>query len=391
MVVPIAERVKRVPPYLFSIIDELKERARKQGNDLIDLGMGNPDLPTPAHIVEKLKEAVTDSSTHRYSLARGDMGLRKAIAKWYGKNYGVHLNPDKEVLPLIGSKEGIAVTYLSFLSPNDVAIVPTPAYPIHFNGALLAEGVIHSLPINKENDFLPDFSSISQKILKRAKIIFLCYPNNPTGATINKDFFEEAVSFAKRYNLILANDFTYSEITFDGYRAPSLLQVKDSKKIGIEFHSFSKTYNMAGWRIGFVVGNSDLIDSILKVKRYIDFGIFTAIQKAAKAALEGPQDCVRELCKVYQRRRDILIQELEKWGWKMDPPRATMYVWASLPPRYSGMSSLEFSEFLLEKTGVVVSPGTGFGEGGEGYIRFALVEEERRIQMAIERIKKVIS
>ena len=390
MAIQVAERVKKIPPYLFSTIDELKEKVKKRGNTLIDLGMGNPDLPTPPHIVERLKEAAMDSSTHRYSSARGDEELRKAIADWYERRYGVYLDFQEEVLPLIGSKEGIAVTYLTFINPGDVAIVPTPAYPVHFNGVLLAGGVVHHLPINKENNFLPDLFSVPRKVLKRAKIIFLCYPNNPTAAIVEREFLEEAVSFARRHNLILANDFSYSEITFDGYRPPSLLQVKGSKEIGIEFHSFSKTYNMAGWRIGFVVGNKDLINSIARVKRYIDFGIFAAIQKAATLALKGPQDCVRQIRETYRRRRDILVEGLRSLGWEVESPKATMYVWAPLPPRYSAMSSLEFSKFLLEKTGVVVSPGTGFGKGGEGYVRFALVEGEQRISEAVRRIGKVL-
>ena len=390
MAIQVAERVKKIPPYLFSTIDELKEKVKKRGNTLIDLGMGNPDLPTPPHIVERLREAAMDSSTHRYSSARGDEELRKAIADWYERRYGVYLDFQEEVLPLIGSKEGIAVTYLTFINPGDVAIVPTPAYPVHFNGVLLAGGVVHHLLINKENNFLPDLFSVPRKVLKRAKIIFLCYPNNPTAAIVEREFLEEAVSFARRHNLILANDFSYSEITFDGYRPPSLLQVKGSKEIGIEFHSFSKTYNMAGWRIGFVVGNKDLINSIARVKRYIDFGIFAAIQKAATLALKGPQDCVRQIRETYRRRRDILVEGLRSLGWEVESPKATMYVWAPLPPRYSAMSSLEFSKFLLEKTGVVVSPGTGFGKGGEGYVRFALVEGEQRISEAVRRIGKVL-
>jgi len=390
MAIQVAERVKKIPPYLFSTIDELKEKVKKRGNTLIDLGMGNPDLPTPPHIVERLREAAMDSSTHRYSSARGDEELRKAIADWYERRYGVYLDFQEEVLPLIGSKEGIAVTYLTFINPGDVAIVPTPAYPVHFNGVLLAGGVVHHLPINKENNFLPDLFSVPRKVLKRAKIIFLCYPNNPTAAIVEREFLEEAVSFARRHNLILANDFSYSEITFDGYRPPSLLQIKGSKEIGIEFHSFSKTYNMAGWRIGFVVGNKDLINSIARVKRYIDFGIFAAIQKAATLALKGPQDCVRQIRETYRRRRDILVEGLRSLGWEVESPKATMYVWAPLPPRYSAMSSLEFSKFLLERTGVVVSPGTGFGKGGEGYVRFALVEGEQRISEAVRRIGKVL-
>ncbi len=385
----LAERVKRVPPYLFTTINKMKKRVVQERGDVVDLGMGNPDLPTPSHIVGALKEAVMNPLFHRYPSARGDERLREAIAEWYKKKFQVILNPEREVLPLVGSKEGIAVIYLAFLNPEDIALVPTPAYPAHFNGALLAGGDIYSLLINKENNFFPDFSSIPDKILKRAKTLLLCYPNNPTAAIAKKEFFEEAVTFARRYGLILINDFAYSEITFDGYRPPSLLQIEGAREIGVEFHSFSKTYNMPGWRIGFVAGNKDLIDSIFRVKSYIDFGIFTPIQKAAFSALTGSQDCVREICRVYQRRRDILVQGLVKLGWKVDLPRATMYVWAPLPSPYSEMSSLDFSKFFLEKTGVVVSPGIGFGEGGEGYVRFALVADEERIKKAIKQIEAI--
>jgi len=386
----LAERVKRVPPYLFTTINEMKKKVAQEKGDVVDLGMGNPDLPTPSHIVEALKEAVMDPLSHRYPSVRGDEGLREAIAEWYEKKFQVVLDPEREVLPLVGSKEGIAVVYLAFLNPGDIALVPTPAYPVHFNGAILAGGDVCSLPINKANNFLPDFSSISGEVLKRARVILLCYPNNPTAAIAEKEFFEEAVIFARKYGLILINDFAYSEITFDGYRPPSLLQIEGAKEIGVEFHSFSKTYNMAGWRIGFVVGNRDLIDSILRVKSYIDFGIFTPIQKAAFSALTNSQDCVREVCQTYQRRRDILVQGLVKLGWRMGLPQATMYVWASLPSLYSRMSSLEFSKFLLEKAGVVVSPGIGFGEGGEGYVRFALVTDEVGIEKAVRQIETIL-
>ena len=386
----LAERVKRVPPYLFTTIDELKKRVAQKRGDVVDLGMGNPDLPTPSHIIEALKEAVMDPFSHRYPSARGEEELREAIAEWYKRKFRITLDPEREVLPLVGSKEGIAVIYLAFLNPEDIALVPTPAYPVHFNGALLAGGDIYSLFLNKENNYLPDFSSIPAKIIKRAKTLLLCYPNNPTTAIAKKEFFEEAVIFARKYGLILINDFAYSEITFDGYRPPSLLQIEGAKEIGVEFHSFSKTYNMPGWRIGFVAGNRNFIDSILRVKSYIDFGIFTPIQKAASLALTGSQDCVREICRIYQKRRDILVQGLVKLGWKVDLPRATMYVWAPLPSPYSEMSSLEFSKFFLEKTGVVISPGIGFGEGGEGYVRFALVADEEKIKKAVKQIKAIL-
>lgn len=386
----LAKRAKRIPPYLFTTINEMKEKVAQERGDVIDLGMGNPDLPTPSHIVEALREAVMDPLSHRYPLpARGDKELREGIAEWYKKKFQVALDPEKEVLPLIGSKEGIAVVYLASLNPGDIALVPTPAYPVHFNGALLAGGDVYSLPINKENDFSPDFSSIPGEVLKKARIVLISYPNNPTAAIASKEFFAETVVFARKYGLILIHDFAYSEITFNGYRPPSLLQTKGAKELGIEFHSLSKTYNMPGWRIGFVVGNGDIIDSICRVKSYIDFGIFTPIQKAACLALTNSQDCVKEIRQVYQKRRDVLVRGLTELGWEVELPMATMYVWAPIPPSYSGMSSLGFSKFLLQKTGVVVSPGIGFGEGGEGFVRFALVADEEKIRKAVRQIGSI--
>ena len=385
-----AERVKRIPPYLFTIINEMKEKIAQERGDVVDLGMGNPDLPTPSHIVEALREAVMDPLSHRYPLpVRGDKELRKGIAEWYKNKFQVALDPEKEVLPLLGSKEGIAVIYFASLNPGDIALVPTPAYPVHFNGAILAGGDVYSLPINKDNGFSPDFSSIPGEVLKKAKIVLISYPNNPTAAIASKELFEEAVVFARKYGLILVHDFAYSEITFDGYRPPSLLQIEGAKELGIEFHSLSKTYNMAGWRIGFVVGNRDIIDSIFRVKSYIDFGIFTPIQKAACLALTNSQDCVKEIRQVYQKRRDVLVRGLTELGWEVELPAATMYVWAPIPPSYSEMSSLQFSKFVLEKTGVVISPGIGFGEGGEGFVRFALVADEKEIEKAVRQIGSI--
>jgi len=388
MNVEIAERVKKMPIYLFSRIDELKRRVNN--TELIDLGMGNPDLPAPSHGIEKLKSLLMDPSAHRYPPARGEEELRRAIAQWYKQRYNVRLDPEREILPLIGSKEGIVMTYLTFLNPGDVAIVPTPCYPVHFNGVILAEGIPYTLSICKENNFLPDFSSVPERILKKAKIIFICYPNNPTTAVANLEFFKEAVAFSEKYDLIIAHDFAYAEITFDGYRSPSLLQVEGSRERGIEFYSFSKTYNMAGWRIGCVVGNSNLINSIFKTKCYVDFGLFSPLQRAAAFVLQSSQGCVENICKVYQRRRDVLVEGLKRCGWEIELPQATIYVWAPLPPPYSKLTSYEFSEFLVKKTGVVTSPGTGFGEGGEGYIRFALVENEDKIKKAVERISSVL-
>lgn len=381
-----SRRFRSMPPYLFKTIDELKELQ----DNFIDLGMGNPDLPTPSHIVEKLREEVMDVATHRYPPAKGEKILREAISGWYKRRYGVELDPEREVLPLIGSKEGIVATYLTFLDPQNIAIVPTPTYPVHFNGVLIAGGKLYSLKVEEERGFLPLLSSIPSSVASQAKIIFLCYPNNPTTAVAPPEFLKEAVDFAHRYHILLAHDFTYSEITFDGYKPTSLLQIEGAKEIGIEFHSFSKTYSMAGWRVGFVVGNSKILESIAGIKRYIDFGIFGAIQRAAAYALSASQECVEEIRRIYQKRRDIFIEGIRKTGWEVAPPKATMYVWASLPPQFKGMGSLEFSQLLLKEGGVVSAPGSGFGEGGEGYVRFALVEREEKIAEATRKIVRFL-
>ncbi len=387
-----ANRMKRLPMYLFSIIDDLKKEALKRGLDIIDLGMGNPDKPTPGHIIKELCKRAHVTENHRYSrsIDSVEFELRAAIAKWYKRKFGVTLDPNSEVLPLIGSKEGIAHISLAFLNSDDIALVPNPAYPVHFNGVLIAGGVLHNLPVKEEDGFLPDLDSIPENILKKAKMIFLSYPNNPTAAIATKSFFKKAVAFAKKNRIMLIHDFAYSDIVFDDYTAPSIFQTPGSRDVAVEFHTLSKSYNMAGWRIGFVVGNSDILRSLAKTKSYIDFGIFKPIQYAAIKALTGPQGCVRKQVAIYKERRDVMVNALAEAGWKVPSPKATFYLWARIPDKYSALTSMEFVSLLIKEIGVVAAPGTGFGEYGEGFVRFALVEEKSRLIEAARRIKKVL-
>ena len=387
-----ANRLKRLPLYLFTILDELKKRARERGVDVIDLGMGSPDQPAPKHVIEKLCEAAHVTENHRYSRADGDVErrLREAIANWYFKRFGVQLDPGTEVLPLIGSKEGIAHLSLAFLNNDDIALVPNPAYPVHFNGVIMAGGILYNIPIVQEKGFLPDLESVPKEVVKMAKLMFLSYPHNPTGAVCDMRFFEHVVKWAEGKNIIVAHDLTYSDIVYDGYKAPSLLQVKGARNFGIEFHTLSKSYNMAGWRIGFVVGNADILKTLSKTKSYVDFGIFRAVQEAAIAALEGPQECVADMVKLYKERRDVLVDGLNAIGWKTEKPKATFYVWTRIPHKYSALAALEFATLMVDEIGVAVAPGTGFGEYGEGYVRFALVEPVERIKTALQKIKTLL-
>ena len=387
-----ANRLKRLPLYLFTIIDELKKRARERGVDVIDFGMGSPDQPAPAHVVEKLCEAAHLTENHRYSRPDGDVErrLRQAIADSYKRKFNVILDPNTEVLPLIGSKEGIAHLSLAFLNNDDIALVPNPAYPVHFNGVIMAGGILYNIPISPENGFLPDLGSIPKEIVKMAKLMFISYPHNPTGAVCDRTFFEHVVKWASGKNIVIAHDLTYSDIVFDGYKAPSFLQTKGARDFGIEFHTLSKSYNMAGWRIGYVVGNANILKTLNKTKSYLDFGIFRAVQEAAIAALEGPQDCVERMLKLYKERRDVLVDGLNEIGWKTEKPKATFYVWTRIPLKYSALTALEFATLLVDEIGVAVAPGTGFGEYGEGFVRFALVEPVERIQLALEKIKKLL-
>ncbi len=387
-----ANRLKRLPLYLFTVLDELKEKAKASGVDVIDLGMGNPDLPTPKHIVDELCEQAKYTANHRYSRPTGDVekNLKKAIADWYKGRFNVDLDPRTEVLPLIGSKEGIANFCLTFLNNDDIALVPSPGYTVHFNGPVMAGGILYSIPITKENGYKPNLKALGREITRMAKILFISYPHNPTTAVADLGFFEEVVSWAKDKDIIVAHDNAYSDFVFDGKPGPSILQVKGAKEKCVEFHTLSKSYNMAGWRIGMVVGNANIIRSLEKTKSYIDFGLFRPIQLAAIKALTGPQDCVKETVEIYRKRRDVFVDGLNKIGWDIDKPKGTFYVWAHLPLKYSGLTSMEFAALLVEEAGIVVAPGTGFGEFGEGFIRFALVEPEEKLKLAVDRIKKVL-
>ncbi|MBU3934257.1 MAG: LL-diaminopimelate aminotransferase [Candidatus Omnitrophica bacterium] len=387
-----ANRMKRLPLYLFTIIDHLKDEARQKGIDIVDLGMGNPDQPTPRHVVDELCKQARRPENHRYPRPNepAEMKLKEAIADWYKDRFNVELDPRYEVLPLIGSKEGVAHLSLAFLNHDDMALVPSPAYPVHFNGVIMAGGILYNIPLTCENNFKPDLKSISRSVVNMAKMLFLSYPHNPTTTVVDLDFYEQVARWAKDKDIVIASDLAYSDIVFDGYKAPSILQVKGIKEKVIEFHTLSKSYNMPGWRIGYAVGSRTILASLAKTKSYIDFGIFRPIQYAAIKALSGSQDCVKATVETYKKRRDVFVEGLNSIGWKVDKPRATFYIWTRIPLKYDALTSMEFAELLVNETGVVVAPGTGFGEYGEGYVRFALVENEQRLKIAVERIKKVL-
>jgi len=388
-----ADRMRRLPLYLFTIIDKLKEEASAKGLDVIDLGMGNPDMPTPKHIVNELCKQAKVTENQRYSRPGGEAEkiLKKAISDWYKGRFGVILNPETEVLPLIGSKEGVAHLSLAFLNNDDVALVPSPAYPVHFNGVIMAGGILNSIPMTAEDDFKPDLWSLSDELISKTKLLFLSYPHNPTTAVADMDFLKRVVDWAKGKDIIIAYDLTYSDIVFDGYRAPSILEIEGAKELNlIEFHTLSKSYNMAGWRIGIAVGNAKVLASLAKTKTYIDFGIFRAVQLAAAKALSGPQDCVKKMVQIYKKRRDVLVDGLNKIGWEIPKPKATFYVWARMPLKFRTLTSMEFASLMVKEIGVVVAPGIGFGERGEGYVRFALVENEKRLKETVKRIEKFL-
>ena len=385
MKIAYSKRLKNLPPYLFVEIDKAKREARKQGRDLIDLGIGDPDLPTPDNVIERLYQASNDPKNHKYALDQGMPALRQAIAEWYKKRFRVSLDPESEILPLIGSKEGIAHMPLAFVNRGDYVLAPNPSYPPYRGSTILSDGKIQDMPLLEKNNFLPDFKKIPLPARKKAKLMFLNYPNNPTGAIADAGFYRKAIDFASRHNIIIAHDAAYSEISYDGYKPMSFLEVEGAKDLGVEFHSLSKTYNMTGWRIGWVCGNARIISGIAKVKSNIDSGIFSAIQVAGIEALTGPQEHIRKMRAIYQERRDILCAGLSRIGWKVSRPKATFYVWVNVP---KGYDSRGFCAVLLEKADIVATPGVGFGEYGEGYIRFALTVSKERIQQAIERIKK---
>ncbi|MFH1008347.1 MAG: aminotransferase class I/II-fold pyridoxal phosphate-dependent enzyme [Candidatus Latescibacterota bacterium] len=380
-----------LPPYAFGRINDLKLRMRREGADIIDLGMGNPDSPTPPHIVDKLVEVVTnDPKSHRYTQARGIPALRKAIVRYYSRLYDVDLDWEREVLVTIGSKEGLSHLALALLDPGDLALVPNPTYPIHIYGVVIAGGNVVTIPLREESNFVPDLTEITRELWPRPKVLVLNFPHNPTGATVDLAFFEEIVAFAKRTGIIVVHDMAYSDIAFDGYVAPSFLQAKGAKDVGVEFFTLSKSYSMAGWRIGFCIGNAEVVEALYSIKGYMDYGVFTPIQVAAIAALDGPQDCVREVTALYQDRRDIVVDGLNRMDWPVKPPRAGMFVWAPIPEPYKAMGSMEFSMKLMREAEVAVAPGVGFGHMGEGYVRIALVENEHRLRQAIRNIRKVL-
>ncbi len=379
-----ADRINSLPPYLFASIDKAKDEIIKKGVDVIDLGVGDPDMPTPPHVVEALRKSAGNPARHHYPSYEGMLSFREAVAKWYKRTMNVELDPENEVLALIGSKEGIAHIPLAFLNPNDIALVPDPAYPVYSVATRLADAIPHPVPLLAENDFLPDLDAIPSDIARKAKLMFLNYPNNPTSSVATLKFFEEVVDFANNYDIIVVHDNAYSELTYDGYKAPSFLNAEGAKEVGIEMHSLSKTYNMTGWRIGFAVGNKDIIAGLGKVKTNIDSGAFEAIQEAAIAALSGPQDCVDEMRRIYKERRDALLVGLNDLGLEVTPPKATFYIWAGIKG-----SSMDFVKLLLEKAGIVATPGIGFGEHGEGYVRFALTRPVERINEAVERMRKI--
>jgi LL-diaminopimelate aminotransferase len=379
-----ADRIKNLPPYLFAAIDKAKQEARARGVDVIDLSVGDPDLPTPAHIVEALRQAAEDTSNHQYPSYEGKLAFRNAVADWYKRTFNVDLDPRNEVLTLIGSKEGIAHAPLAFINPGDVALIPDPAYPVYRTATAFAGGEPVVMPLLKENKFLPDLEAIPSEVARRAKIMFLNYPNNPIGATADRSFFQELVDFAREYNIIVMHDNPYSEIYYEGQRSLSLLEIDGAKDVAVEFHSLSKTYNMTGWRIGSVVGNSEVVAGIGKIKSNIDSGTFGAVQDAGIAALRSPDRVVDDIRKIYQHRIEILYQALRDLGLELEKPRATLYLWA-----WVGGSSIQYAERLLEKTGIVATPGLGFGKYGEGYIRFSITQQTKRIEEAVVRLEKM--
>jgi len=382
----LSKKIQSLPPYLFLEIDKAKRKARQEGRDIIDVGIGDPDQPTPKYIIEALYQAAQDPATHRYALDQGMPALRGAIASWYKRRFDVILDTATEILPLIGSKEGIAHFPLGYLNPGDYSLVPDPCYPPYRGGTILAGAKPYLMPLRESNCFLPDLKKIPAAVLKKSKIIYINYPNNPTGATAEADFYRKVIEFAKRNKLIVVSDLAYSEMCYDGYKPSSMLELEGAKDVVIEFHSLSKSYNMTGWRAAWACGNPELVAALAKVKSNIDSGIFSAVQLAAIAALEGPDDHLKDMNKIYQERRDILVSGLRGLGWQVNPPKATFYVWVKIP---KNESSIKFASMILAKANMVVTPGVGFGRYGEGYIRFALTVPVERIKEGISRLKKI--
>ncbi|MDX8383238.1 MAG: alanine transaminase [Ghiorsea sp.] len=385
------EKIKRLPPYVFAQVNQLKMELRHADKDIIDFGMGNPDQATPQHIVDKLCEAAQDGRNHRYSVSRGIDGLRKAVCGWYKRKFDVDLDYDTEAIITIGSKEGLAHLAVAITSPGDLILSPNPAYPIHPYGFIIAGADIRHVPMGPDRDYFADIEQAVKDSWPRPKIIIVNFPSNPTAQVVELEFYEKLVAFARENNLIIISDIAYAEITFDGYQCPSIMQVEGAKEVAVEFYSLSKTYNMPGWRIGCMVGNPEIVAALAKIKSYLDYGMFQPLQIAACAALNGPQDCVEESRSMYQSRRDVLIKGLHSMGWMADIPKATMFVWAEIPDEFKAMGSLEFSKKMLIEAGVSVSPGIGFGEYGDDYVRIALIENEHRTRQALRGMKNFLS
>jgi alanine-synthesizing transaminase len=384
-------RIKRLPPYVFAIVNALKIEARRKGEDIIDLGMGNPDLPAPDHVIDKLCEAAKNPKNHRYSASKGITQLRVAITEWYKRRYDVDIDPEKEAVVSIGSKEGLSHLVLACVQPGDVVMTPAPAYPIHPYGVIIAGGEVISIPTGPGLDFFEGMENAFKKTWPRPKMLIINFPHNPTTEVVEGlDFFTKVVDFAKENNIIVIHDFAYADLVFDGYKPPSFMQVPGAKDVGVEFFSLTKSYSMAGWRVGFCVGNKEIIGALTKIKSYLDYGMFNPIQIASIVALRGPQDCVQDYVKTYRSRRNELVKGLNNAGWPMEPPKATMFGWAKIPEPFLKMGSLEFCKFLIKEAGVAVAPGVGFGEGGDEHVRFALVENEHRIRQATKGIKKAL-
>lgn len=382
-------RIKRLPPYIFSITDALKKDARARGEDIIDFGMGNPDQETPPHIVDKLIETVKRGDTHRYSQSKGIPRLRRAITQWYKDRFDVELDAETETIVTLGSKEGIAHLALAILGPGDTVLVPNPSYPIHPYGFVIAGAEVRHVPLTSDTDFFSELETAITNTWPKPKALVINFPGNPTTQCVELDFFEKVIAIAKEHKIWVIQDLAYADIVFDGYVAPSILQVPGAKDIAVEFYSMSKSYNMPGWRVGFCVGNKTLVGALTKIKSYLDYGMFTPIQVAAIAALEGDQICVTEIRDMYKRRRDVLCEGLNSAGWEVEKPKATMFVWAKIPPQFLHMGSLEFSKFLLKEAKVAVSPGIGFGQYGDDHVRFALIENEHRTRQAIRGVKQM--
>ena len=385
------DKIKRLPPYVFAVVNQLKMQLRHEGRDIIDFGMGNPDQPTPQHIVDKLCEAAQDGRNHRDSVSRGIPGLRRALCAWYKRKFDVDLDPESEAIVTIGSKEGLAHLAVAITSPGDLVLSPNPAYPIHPYGFIIAGADIRHVPMGPGRDYFEDVQKAVKDSWPRPKILIVNFPSNPTAQVVDLDFYVQLVDFARENDLIVISDIAYAEITFDDYQCPSIMQVPGAKDVAVEFYSLSKTYNMPGWRIGFMVGNRDIVAALAKIKSYLDYGTFQPLQIAACAALNGPQDCVEDIRLMYQSRRDVLVHGLHQMGWMVESPKASMFVWAEIPDEFKHLGSLEFSKRMLTEAGVAVSPGIGFGDYGDQYVRIALIENEHRTRQALRGMRQFLS